>query len=279
MRTITEKQITTAVAKAVYDAALELRPDVLKALKASIRKESSKKAKETLKVIVKNAEMAKANKIPICQDTGMTVVYCEIGRDLRIKGNCEKAINAGVKQATKKGYLRRSVVSDPVLRENTGTNTPVLIHYSFCAGTKLKISVLLKGFGCENKGQVVMLNPTADVDMIEQEVVRIIKEAGSNACPPFVIGVGIGGTMDKAVSMAKEVLLEVLGKRNRVTWAARLERSIIKKANASKIGALGLGGKTTVLDVKVKTFPTHIAGLPVAVNVSCHALRSKSVII
>lgn len=279
MRTIQTKIITEAVAQLVCDAALKVRPDVLAALQTAQEGEKTKRAKETLGIIIENALLAKRDAIPICQDTGMAIVYCEIGRDVIIEGNIDEAINKGVAQGTKKGFLRRSIVGDPVERNNTGTNTPASIHYSWRNGSKIKISVLLKGFGCENKGQVVMLNPTAGVDDIRREVVRIIKEAGANACPPYVIGVGIGGTMDVACEIAKKALLAPIGKRNKKSWCASLEISIINDANKLGIGPLGFGGTKTVLDVKVKDTPTHIAGLPVAVNVSCHALRSKSVLL
>ena len=280
MRKIDVSIITDAVDKLVYDAAITVRFDVLRALENVRKNEKSFRARKALDVIIENTRIAGAKKIPICQDTGMTVVYCEIGRNVFFRGNIDKAINKGVELATKRGYLRRSIVADPIKRENTGTNVPAIIHYKWRNGDKVKLSVLLKGFGCENKGQTVMLNPTASVDDIESEVIRIINEAGAHACPPYIIGVGLGGTMDKACEMSKEVLLDPIGRRNKDSEYAAIEKRLIKKANQLKIGALGLGGNvTTVLDVKIKTYATHIAGLPLAVNVSCHALRSKAVLV
>ena len=279
MRTIKVDTIADAVSTLVKNAALTLRPDVTRALKRAVRNEKKKYAKDVLNVLLENASLATRKRIPICQDTGMTVVYCEIGRDVRINGNIDKAINRGVMQGTQEAYLRRSVVHDPLERNNTQTNTPAIIHYSWRAGGKVKISVLLKGFGCENKGQIVMLNPTASLEDMQQEIVRIIKEAGPNACPPYIVGVGMGGTLDKAAEIAKQALLKPIGQRSRTSWCAQLERNVIQKANALNIGPLGLGGKTTVLDVTVRTFPTHIAGLPLVVNINCHALRSRSVVL
>jgi len=278
-RLIKPNIICNAVASTVVDAALKLRPDVVASLQSALKQEKSKKARNTLKIILDNAQLAKRNRIPICQDTGMAIIYCDIGRDVRIQGDIDKAITDGVKKGTRKGALRRSIVNDPIDRANTKTNTPIIIHYRFCRGEKIKISVMLKGFGCENKGQVVMLNPTASVTEIKEHIIRIIKEAGANACPPFIVGVGLGGTMDKACELAKEVLLKKLGKRHTIKKYADIEKDLIKKSNSLNIGPLGFGGKTTVLDVKIKQYPTHIAGLPLAVNISCHALRSKSVII
>jgi fumarate hydratase subunit alpha len=280
MRTITAKHITDAVARAVHAAAIELRPDVLAALKKAYAREKEPRAKETVEIIIENAVLAKKNKVPICQDTGMSVVYCDIGRDVRLKCDIEKAITEGIKKGTRAGALRRSIVKDPLLeRVNTGTNTPAIIHYRFRRGERLKVSILLKGFGCENKGQVVMLNPTASVSQITSHIVRIVKEAGANACPPFIVGVGIGGTMDTACALAKEALLQKVGARHKKKHYSALETDLLKKINALNIGPLGLSGKTTALDVKIKEYPTHIAGLPVAVNISCHALRSKTIII
>ena len=278
MRTLQTDIIRDAVADMVVSAALKLRPDVLRALEGAVKQERNKRPRNALKVIVENASAAWKNKIPLCQDTGMTVVFCEIGRDLYVSGNLDKAINDGVKKGTRKGCLRRSIVSEPLGRANTGTNTPVIIHYSFCRGSRMRLSLLLKGFGCENKGKVVMLNPTASREEIEAFIITAIQEAGANACPPFVVGIGMGGTMDKACELAKKALLVPIGKRNACREYALLEKRLVKKANATGIGPLGLGGRTTVLDIKVLPHATHIAGLPVAVNISCHALRSKKVV-
>lgn len=277
MRTLDVSIIQDAVSKMVYDAALKLRPDVLSALKDRLKKEKDKLASDTLEKIIDNASIAKRKKVPICQDTGMTVVYCEIGRDIVLKGNIDRAIEKGVEEATVKGYLRRSIVNDPLERTNTQKNTPIITHYKFKNGNKLKISILLKGFGCENKGQTVMLNPTATPEEVEDQVIRIISESGAHACPPYVIGVGLGGTMDKAAEMSKEVLIEKIGKRNKKPFYAKMEERLIKRANKLGIGPLGLGGGTSVLDIKIKTYATHIAGMPLAVNVNCHAMRTRTV--
>ncbi len=279
MRIINVEKITNAVSRLLKDSALVLRPDVKRALRCAIKSENKKYAKDVLSVLVENASIAERKRIPICQDTGMTIVYCRIGRNVRFKGNIDKAINQGVLLGTREGNLRRSVVMDPIERNNTNTNTPCIIHYSWAEGEKCKISVLIKGFGCENKGQTVMMNPTASLSDIQQEIVRIIKEAGPNACPPYIVGVGIGGTLDKAAEIAKKALLKPIGRRSRIKWCAQLEQNVIKAANFLNIGPLGLGGRTTVLDVTVDTFPTHIAGLPLAVNINCHALRSRTVIL
>jgi len=278
MRKIKTDKIQAAVKQATLDAAFVLRADVSSALKRARNAESAGRARRTIDTIITNADLAKKNKIPICQDTGMTVVICEIGRDVSIVGDIDKALTAGVKEATREGCLRRSVVACPVERKNTNTNTPIITHYRFVSGDKVKLSVLLKGFGCENKSKAIMLNPTASEDDIVRTVVDAIAQAGSQACPPYIVGVGIGGTIDVACHIAKEVLFEKVGvSRKKKAALLRLEKKIKVCANKNGIGALGFGGKTTVLDVLVKTAPTHIAGLPVAVNISCHALRTKTV--
>jgi len=279
MRTIKVQKITDAVTKLVLEAAVVLRSDVKQALESAVRTEKNKRARRTLQVLLENAMVAQKLRLPICQDTGLTVVYCKIGRDVIIKGNLDSAIQKGIVNATRIGYLRRSIVNDPIERTNTGTNAPGVIHYSWRNGSKIKISVLLKGFGCENKGQVVMLNPTVSTETIKNEIIRIISEAGPHACPPYVIGVGLGGTLDKAAAMAKESLLEPIGKAASKKWETKLRNTILKEARTLNIGPLGLGGNTAVLDVKIKSCPTHIAGLPLAVNINCHALRSKSAIL
>jgi len=280
MRTIKTQKITDAVTKLVLEAAVVLRPDVKRALQGAMRTEKSGRARKTLQILLENAVVAQESRLPICQDTGLTVVYCEIGRDVILKGNLDAAIQKGILNATRIGYLRRSIVNDPIERTNTGTNTPGVIHYSWRNGSKIKLSVLLKGFGCENKGQTVMLNPTTAMGKIKDEILRIITEAGPHACPPFVIGVGIGGTLDKAASMAKESLLAPIGKTSsKKNWQSQLRKTILKEARLLNIGPLGLGGSTAVLDVKIKSCPTHIAGLPLAVNINCHALRTKSIML
>jgi fumarate hydratase subunit alpha len=278
MRTITTKEITKIVQDLVIDTALYLRPDVLRFYQQAIKKETNPRVKFIFEQLIKNAKLAKKNKVPYCQDTGLEIIYCEIGQDIHITGgSLEKAIQSGVKQASKAAYLRQSIVNDPILRENTQTNTPALIHYKIVPGAKIKFTCLAKGFGCENKGAVKMLNPTADIHTIKETILEIIKNAGANACPPFLVGIGLGGTMDKACSLAKEAICQPLGKRHAKAHLAELEEDLTSAANKLNLGPLGFGGKTTVMDVKIKEYATHIAGLPVAVNIGCHAVRSKSI--
>ena len=279
IRTIQTKEISKIVEKLVIDTALYLRPDVLRFYKKAMQNETNEQAKFVLNNLIENAKLAKKNKVPYCQDTGMEIIYCEIGQDVHIAGgSLEKALNKGVQTASKKAYLRQSVVKDPIQRENTKTNTPALTHYKIVPGTKLKLSCIAKGFGSENKGQVKMLNPTASIQTIQDTILEIIENAGANACPPFLVGVGLGGTMDKACELAKEALLLPLGKRHKKTHLAQLENDLVKAANKLNIGPLGFGGKTTVMDIKIKEYATHIAGLPVAVNIGCHAVRTKTII-
>jgi fumarate hydratase subunit alpha len=223
-----------------------------------------------LKAITTNAYIARKEKIAICQDTGLPTVFLEIGQDVNIKEDLENAINKGIEQGYKKGYLRNSVITNPLLRGKPGYS-PAVIHTEITMGNKLKITVLPKGFGCENKAQLKMFNPTAKVNDIEEFIVEVVKTAGPDACPPYIVGVGIGGTADYAMFMAKKALLKPLNRK-----FTKLENSLLKKINQLDIGPMGLGGKVTCLGVNIETYPTHIAGLPVAVNISCHALRSAS---
>ncbi len=278
------KKINTAIIeKKIYEAALEanfaLRKDVFDALRKALRRETRLLARNMLKILIDNAKIAKSEKLAICQDTGMAVVFCEIGNDVQIAGDINKAINKGIENAYKKGSLRKSVVADPLIRKNTNTNTPAVIHYEFVSGEKIQISVMPKGFGSENSSFIQLFNPTVSVEKIEKFIVENTKQAAPNACPPVILGIGSGGTLDKACSLAKEALLRPINKNNPKRHIARLERAILKKINKTNIGPMGIGGKTTCLGVNILTYPTHIAGLPVCVNVSCHALRSASVVI
>jgi fumarate hydratase subunit alpha len=277
MRTIPAEHITRAIGALMVRAALHMPVDVMRALKDAYEKESRGRAKDALRIIIENARLAQKNRIPICQDTGMAVVYCALGQDMRVKGDIDVAIQEGIVLGSQCGYTRSSIVRDPLVRKNTGTNGPAVIHYSFVPGASIRLALLLKGFGSENKSAVCMLNPTASYEEVLDVIVSAVIKAGPNACPPFVVGVGIGGTADKAMEMSKEVLLQSLGRKNRIPWCSRLERDVLRRVNASGLGALGMGGKTTALAVKVKTYPTHIAGLPVAVNINCHALRRAEV--
>lgn len=269
MMEINSDKIENAVSELCIKANVEIRPDVLRALTSAYRKETNKRSRGVLKKLIENAHLASRESLPICQDTGMAVMFVEIGQEVHIKGSLVNAINEGVKRGYEKGLLRKSVVGDP----------PAVIHFDIVKGDRVKLTAFPKGFGCENKSKIKMLNPTAGIEAIEEFVVGVIKEAGPDACPPFVVGVGIGGTQDKAALLAKEALLGDINKRNKDKALAKLEGSLLRKINALNIGPMAFGGKVTALGVKVKAAPTHIAGLPIAVNISCHALRSASVII
>ena len=279
MRTITQKQIENAVFKTSLKANFVLRKDALDALKNAVKKEKKQSAKNMLKVLIENAKIARSKKIAICQDTGMVCVFCEIGTNVKISGDIKQAINNGIKKAYKEGFLRKSVVDDPLLRKNTNTNTPASINFDFINGSRIKISLIPKGFGSENASFVKMFNPTTPAKEIIGFIVKTVKEAGASACPPLVLGIGMGGTLDKAAVLSKKALLIPIAKKNPKNHIKALEKEILEKINKTNIGPMGLGGKTTCLGANILTYPTHIAGLPVCVNVCCHALRSASVII
>ncbi|MBN1526283.1 MAG: fumarate hydratase [Candidatus Omnitrophica bacterium] len=274
MRTIHVAKIRDAVKELCLKANFELRPDVLKALKRALRKETDDRARGILADIIENASMARRREIAICQDTGMVPVFIWIGQGVRLAGgDLSAAVNEGVKRAYREGYLRTSVVDDPFLRKNTLTNTPVAVYTEIVRGSRVKIVVAPKGFGSENKSQVRMFKPTASEKDIKEFIVEVVRKAGPDACPPLVLGVGIGGTFDMAAHLAKVALLRPLGSRHNKRHIARLEAELLKRINALGIGPMALGGRTTALGVNIVTFATHIAGLPVAVNVSCHATR------
>ncbi len=276
MKAISGQNITDLIEQLVIKAALHLRKDVSQALSAAAKSERSLCAHSTLDIIAENARLAQRYRIPLCQDTGMTVVFCEIGSDVRLKGiDLERAIQKGIQQATRHGHLRNSIVKSPLMRINTRTNTPGIVHYKSVRGKSLTLKVLLKGFGCENKGAVSLFNPTTGKDEVIDFITKAIIGAGANACPPFIVGVGLGGTLDKACELSKEVLFRKIGSRNPVPYLGMMERDIVRRVNRSGIGPLGFGGRTTVLDVFIAEFPTHIAGLPVAVNINCHSLRTS----
>ncbi|MDD4894317.1 MAG: fumarate hydratase [Candidatus Omnitrophica bacterium] len=270
MRIITAEKIKDAIADLCIEANLVLRRDVLLGLQAAYAKERNKRAKDVLKAITTNAYIARRDKIAICQDTGLPAVFLEIGQGVKISGDLNKAINRGVAEGYKRGSLRNSIISDPLSRGKSGYS-PAVIHTEITRGNKLKVTVLPKGFGCENKAQLKMFNPTVKFNEIEEFVVDVVKSAGADACPPYVVGVGIGATADYAMLMAKRALLKPIGCRFN-----KLEKDLMKKINKLNIGPMGLGGNATCLGVNIETYPTHIAGLPVAVNISCHALRSAS---
>lgn len=277
MKQIDAKKIILTVEKLCIEACCRLPDHVLDAIEGAIRKEQSDTGREILKAIFDNAIMAREETAPLCQDTGMTVVFLEIGQDVHIaNGNLTDAVNEGVRRGYEKGYLRKSVVRDPLDRVNTGDNTPAVIHCEVVEGDGLKITVVPKGFGSENAGAVKMLQPADGIKGVKEFILKTVDQAGPNSCPPVVIGVGMGGTMEKAAIMAKKALLRPLGQRSEEAHVRRLEEELLEEINRLGIGPAGLGGTITALAVNIDVFPTHIAGLPVAVNISCHALRHAS---
>lgn len=280
MREVNVKAIKVTVAELCLKANFELRKDVLRAIKAALRNEKDGRAKNILKSIIENAKLARQKTLAICQDTGIVEVFLEVGQNVALTGgDLKEAINEGVKEAYEKGYFRKSVVDDPILRNNTRTNTPCVIFIDIVEGDKVKIAVSPKGFGSENKSQVKMFRPTASIDEIKEFISDVARKAGPDACPPLVLGIGIGGTLEVAAYLAKKALFRPIDKRNPKRHIARLEKEVVKIINSFGMGPMGLGGKTTVLGVNIMEAPTHIAGLPVAVNVSCHATRSAEKVI
>jgi fumarate hydratase subunit alpha len=277
-REIKARDITETVKGLCVTANTVLRSDVLAALTGCHREAAEDTlAKNMLGVLLENAEIAAAERIPICQDTGIPVVFVEMGKDVIVReGSLPEAVQAGVAEAYTENHFRASVVSDPLLRDNTGTNTPAVLHIDIVDGDSVRISVMPKGFGCENKGRIVMLNPTCGADEIVDFCVETVKLADADACPPYVLGIGLGGTMDSCALMAKKALLRPVGEPNPKEHLAEIERRVMDRANGLDIGVMGLHGTATVMGASVVDGPTHIAGLPVAVNISCHALRSAS---
>ncbi len=279
MRIIDSKKIRKIVADLAVKANINLRPDVLRALKQVLKVEKKKLAENCLKAIINNARIAKGKHLAICQDTGLPGVFVDLGKEIFIKGDINNAIQAGIRDGYRKARLRQSVVLDPLRRKiKTGFN-PAVINIKIVKGNHLALSVLPKGFGCENKGAVRMFNPTVNLEDIISWILEVVKAAGPDACPPFVLGIGIGGTLDEAAKLAKYALLRRIDKSNQDKFLANLEGRILKVVNKSGIGPFGLGGETTCLGVNILTYPTHIAGLPVAINISCHALRSAKAVI
>ena len=273
MRIISAEKITAEVARLCLRANFVLRSDIVDALKRAYAQERNKKAKSALKAIIDNASIAQREKLAICQDTGMAVVFVEVGQDVTISGDLKPAIQKGVKLGYKKGYLRNSIVADPLAPGSSGY-APAVIHTDIVRGQKIKITVLPKGFGCENKSQLKCFKPTAGWSEIKQFIIDTVKTAGADACPPYVVGIGIGGTADYASLLAKKALLRRL--KDKKTRVSGLEKELLSGINKLNIGPMGLGGRTTALAVHIETYPTHIAGLAVAVNISCHALRSAT---
>jgi hydrolyase, tartrate alpha subunit/fumarate domain protein, Fe-S type len=273
MREIDSSLISEVVARLCIDANYHLPPDMKKQIISSSNEESWETASIILDQIIENFNIADENLQPICQDTGLACVFLSIGQDVHIKGNLEEAVNEGVRKGYSQGYLRKSVVSDPLNRVNTGDNTPAMIYYDICPGDKIKITVAPKGFGSENMSQIKMLKPSDGIEGVKDFVIKVVEDAGPNPCPPIVVGVGIGGTFDKAAYLAKKALMRPVDQRNSEDFYAELEEELLKKINALGIGPQGFGGRTTTLAVNIEKFPTHIAGLPVAVNINCHVTR------
>lgn len=280
MRNISSINITKAIKEICIEANYYIPEDVITKIEEAKKSEPWSMAKDILDKILTNIEIAKNEDVPVCQDTGMACVFIEIGQDVHIiDGLLENAINEGVRQGYNEGYLRKSVVEDPLIRVNTKDNTPAIIYYDIVPGDKLKITVAPKGFGSENMSQIKMLKPSDGIEGVKDFVLNVVKEAGPNPCPPTVVGIGIGGTFDKAAYLAKKALIRPLKERNPEELYANLENEILEKINNLGIGPQGFGGKTTALKVNIETYPTHIAGLPVAVNINCHVTRHKSILL
>jgi len=274
MRNIDVNVITDTIAEMCIEANHFLTPDMKAALEAAVQSEEAPLGKQVLQSLQENLKIAGEDMIPICQDTGMAVIFLEIGQDVHFEGgNLEDAINEGVRRGYVDGFLRKSVVKDPLERENTKDNTPAIIHYSIVSGDKLKITVAPKGFGSENMSRVFMLKPADGIEGVKNAILTAVKEAGPNACPPMVVGVGIGGTFEKCALMAKQALTRPVDVHSDIAYVADMEKELLEKINRSGIGPGGLGGTMTALAVNINTYPTHIAGLPVAVNMCCHVNR------
>ena len=276
MREIKAAAVTEAVAALCIEANAHLPADVEAALAAARAAEPWPLAKHTLGLLEKNLEMANACALPICQDTGMAVVFAEVGQEVHIDGDFEAAVNEGVRRGYGEGYLRKSIVGDPLRRVNTGDNTPAALHLRLVPGDKLRLTVAPKGFGSENMSRLAMLRPADGVEGVERFVLETVRLAGPNPCPPMVLGVGIGGSFDGVALLAKQALLRPLDRPNPDGYYAKLEKKLLAAVNELGIGPQGFGGKTTALGLAIETAPTHVAGLPVAVNVSCHATRRAS---
>lgn len=278
MREIGAQQITDAVAKLTIEAGIRLESDIIQGIEKAKNREISPLAKNILELLLVNADIAASQQIPVCQDTGVAVIFVELGQEVHIIGELEKAIQAGVRSGYEKGYLRKSVC-DPITRVNTGTNTPAVVHIELAPGEKVKISMLPKGCGSENMSGLTMLPPSAGLQGMKDFVVNQVVKAGPNPCPPLVVGVGMGGTFEKAALLAKKALLRPLGMANPRSDVAALEEDILQQINEQGQGVQGLGGNNTALAVHIDLFPSHIASLPVAVNIQCHAHRHKEVVL
>ena len=277
MRIINVEEITKNIKEMCIEANHFLSKDMDIALKNAVQTEKSPLGKQILNQLQENLQIAGDDMIPICQDTGMAVVFLEIGQDVHFEGGLlEDAVNEGIRQGYVEGFLRKSVVNDPIIRENTKDNTPGIIHYKMVEGDQVKIKVAPKGFGSENMSRVFMLKPADGIEGVKEAILTAVRDAGPNACPPMVVGVGIGGTFEKCALMAKEALTREVGSHSEIPYVAELEKELLEKINKSGIGPGGLGGTTTALAVNINTYPTHIAGLPLAVNMCCHVNRHVS---
>ena len=276
MRELNAQLITETVKRLCVEANCYLPGDMKACIEDCHAKETWPQAQEILERIIENYKIADEKNQPICQDTGVACVFLKIGQDLHIAGNLEEAVNEGVRQGYTEGYLRKSVVRDPLDRVNTGDNTPAMLYYEIVPGDKLEITVAPKGFGSENMSQIKMLRPSDGLQGVKDFVTKVVEEAGPNPCPPIVVGVGIGGTFDKAAYLAKKALMRSVDVRNEKPFYAQLEQELLEQINGLGIGPQGFGGKTTALAVNIEEYPTHIAGLPVAVNINCHVTRHKT---
>lgn len=274
MRELDVKVITENIKEMCIEATHFLTEDMKNVLDDSVTKEESPLGKQILQQLQENLKIAGDEMIPICQDTGMAVVFIKVGQDVHFTGgNIEDAINEGVRQGYTEGYLRKSVVKDHIIRENTKDNTPAIIHYSIVEGNDVEITVAPKGFGSENMSRIFMLKPADGIDGVKNAILTAVKEAGPNACPPMVVGVGIGGTFEKCALLAKEALTRNINEQSKIPYVKELEEEMLEKINCLGIGPGGLGGRVTAFAVNIETYPTHIAGLPVAVNICCHVNR------
>lgn len=274
MRTISTDEITKNIKEMCMEVNIRLSDDVKAAIHAGRKKEESVIGRQILGQLEENMDIACENQIPICQDTGMTVVFLQIGQEVHIEGGfIGDAVNEGIRQGYEEGYLRKSVVGDPLIRENTKDNTPGIIHYEIVPGDQLGITVAPKGFGSENMSRIFMLKPADGIEGVKEAVLTAVREAGPNACPPMVVGVGIGGTFEKCAWMAKKALTRPINEHSSIPYIREMEEELLDKINMTGIGPGGLGGSTTAFGVNINTYPTHIAGLPVAVNICCHVNR------
>ncbi len=280
MRVIPVSDVVKRIKEMCIEANYLLSDDMEGAVKEASQTEKSEVGRWILGQLCDNMKIAKEDRIPICQDTGMAVIFMEIGQDVHFEGGfLEDAINEGVREGYREGYLRKSVVKDPLVRENTKDNTPAVIHYDIVPGDKVRIVVAPKGFGSENMSRIVMLKPADGTDGVKDVVLTAVREAGPNACPPMIVGVGIGGTFEKCAILAKQALFRPVRELSEIPYVRKLEEELLKEINQSGIGPGGLGGTTTALAVHINTYPTHIAGLPVAVNICCHVNRHVTCIL